>query len=232
MDALRFTHATQMLLVQADWPADAKDYFGEVVRAPDGRLLFRGPRVCMAIHESPDFFVSALTSAGCTACQRSDHNSCEISVDSEPSLCNVANPYACCRVHAFAMLAHTQAYEDSTLQPKPPRTAMSFDGPAMDLPKQLAKIGRGGQIILSELAWDSVKQGIMQHPGAATVKSLGMHVVSDDFPKPMLLMEVMPTLLTGRNFKPLGSQRRIEPGFRDAPDPMKPMAIVFVKVSP
>lgn len=58
MDALRFSHAAQMLLMYVNWPDNIKDYFGQEIPSPDGRWLFMGPRVCMAIHESPEFFVS------------------------------------------------------------------------------------------------------------------------------------------------------------------------------
>lgn len=45
-------------------------------------------------------------------------------------------------------------------------------------------------MLLSERAWDGVKAVVTQHPGAVSVISLGTHVVCDDFPSPMLLMEV------------------------------------------
>lgn len=69
---------------------------------------------------------------------------------------------------------------------------MSFAGPGVTLPILLTYAGRGGQVILSERAWDAVKPVVTQHPGAHTVISLGTHVVSTDYPVPMLL--VGPTL--------------------------------------
>lgn len=107
---------------------------------------------------------------------------------------------------------------------------MCFAGPAVTLPLVLTYAGRGGQVILSEQAWDSVKPVITQHPGAVSIISLGMHVLSDDFPTPMLLMEVMPNLLARRNFNKIMTKRLVEPGFREAPDPREPMTVVFVKV--
>jgi hypothetical protein len=62
MDALRFSHAAQMLLMYVHWPSSAREYCGAEIPSPDGRWLFMGPRVCMAIHQSADFFVSR---AGC-----------------------------------------------------------------------------------------------------------------------------------------------------------------------
>jgi hypothetical protein len=107
---------------------------------------------------------------------------------------------------------------------------MRFVGQAVTLPMLLTYAGKGGQIILSETAWDSVKATVTQHPGAVHIISLGKHELSDDFPQPMLLMEVMPTLLSKRTFRALETKKQIEPGYRDAPCPKHPMAIVFAKV--
>lgn len=110
------------------------------------------------------------------------------------------------------------------------RTVMIFAGPAVTLPLVLTYAGRGGQVILSETAWESVKSTVVHHPGAVRIISLGTHIVSADFPQPMLLMEVMPNLLSKRVFQSLLTKQLVEPGYRDAPDPKNPMAIVFVKV--
>ena len=107
---------------------------------------------------------------------------------------------------------------------------MVFAGPAVTLPLILTYAGRGGQVILSEAAWEAVKGTVVHHPGAVRIISLGTHIVSDDFPQPMLLMEVMPNLLSKRVFQSVLTKQMVEPGYRDAPDPKDPMAIVFVKV--
>lgn len=57
MDAVRFCHAAQMQLMYARWPPEAADFYGQSVPSPDGRWVFHGPRVAMAIHESGDFQV-------------------------------------------------------------------------------------------------------------------------------------------------------------------------------
>jgi hypothetical protein len=58
MDALRFSHAAQMLLMYVPWTGVSRDYCGSALPSPDGRWLYIGPRVCMAIHESEDYIVS------------------------------------------------------------------------------------------------------------------------------------------------------------------------------
>jgi hypothetical protein len=55
LDALRFCHAAQSNLLFSQWPPEAQEVSGAVETAPDGRLIFRGPRVAMAIHEAHDW---------------------------------------------------------------------------------------------------------------------------------------------------------------------------------
>jgi hypothetical protein len=59
MDALRFTHAAQMLLMYINWPRDTAPFLGSDVPSLDGRWLFKGPRVAMAIHHTNDYRVRA-----------------------------------------------------------------------------------------------------------------------------------------------------------------------------
>ena len=61
------------------------------------------------------------------------------------------------------------------------------------------------------------------------VISLGVHVLSEAHPEPMLLMEVMPSLLTRREFPPPPTAAALEPGYRDSPHPSA-LALVFVRV--
>lgn len=107
---------------------------------------------------------------------------------------------------------------------------MTFAGPGVTLPLLLTYAGKGGQVLLSEKAWDAVKPTVMKYPGAYHVISLGTHVLSDEFSVPMLLLEVMPSMLK-REFFPLLTKRQVEPGYRDAPAVEEPMAVVFIKVS-
>lgn len=110
------------------------------------------------------------------------------------------------------------------------RRTVRYDGSGVMLPVIIGYAARGGQVVLSEPAWESVKDAVTQHPGAVSTLSLGLHILSDDFPKSMHLMEVMPNLLSRRNFAHIQTKRQLDPGYRDAPDPSKPMAIVFMKV--
>ncbi len=65
------------------------------------------------------------------------------------------------------------------------------------------------------------------------VISLGIHVIEVG-PEAyrMLLMEVMPSVLARRTFPPPRTAAQLEPGFRDAPDPARHLAILFMKVPP
>lgn len=51
LDAVRFAHVAQMYLMADTWNAADVDCeaFGPTQQTPDGRLLFRGPRMAMVI---------------------------------------------------------------------------------------------------------------------------------------------------------------------------------------
>ena len=56
-----------------------------------------------------------------------------------------------------------------------------------------------------------------------------MHALCEAHPDPMLLMEVMPSLLVRREFPPPPTTAALEPGYRDSPRPSA-LALVFVRV--
>ncbi len=55
VDAVRFCHAAQTNVLYHRWPPEALDMCGAIEHTPDGRVLFRGPRVAMAVHETDDY---------------------------------------------------------------------------------------------------------------------------------------------------------------------------------
>lgn len=55
LDAVRFAHSAQALLMYEPWPAEYRDWSGAKEESTDGKLLFQGPRMAMAIHESNDY---------------------------------------------------------------------------------------------------------------------------------------------------------------------------------
>jgi hypothetical protein len=61
LDAVRFCHAAQVALLFQRWPSDCTAVCGETVLAADGRLLFAGPRLAMAVHTTPVNGPSLLT---------------------------------------------------------------------------------------------------------------------------------------------------------------------------
>ncbi len=111
---------------------------------------------------------------------------------------------------------------------------MIYTGTAVELARTLAKCAWGGQIILTEAAWEEIRDSL---PSGTHVLSLGLHTV--DGSSPMALMELVPNGLSGRNFASLQSGEnsegqgrphveRLTPGYRDSPDPDMEMAIAFV----
>lgn len=60
VDAVRFCHAAQTNILFHRWPPEALDMCGPIEHTPDGRLLFRGPRVAMAVHETDIYEYAAV----------------------------------------------------------------------------------------------------------------------------------------------------------------------------
>lgn len=59
---------------------------------------------------------------------------------------------------------------------------------------------------------------------------LGKHQLCPEWPEPQHLYEVMPTVLAERKFGKPRTMRRVEMGYREAPEAGTPMVVVFVKV--
>ena len=55
VDAVRFCHAGQTSILYAHWPAAAHEVSGAQQDMPDGRPLWKGPRVAMAVHETDEY---------------------------------------------------------------------------------------------------------------------------------------------------------------------------------
>lgn len=54
-DAVRFCHSAQALLMYSVWGPDCADFCGRTELAPDGKPVFKGPPVAMAVHQSCEF---------------------------------------------------------------------------------------------------------------------------------------------------------------------------------
>ena len=115
-----------------------------------------------------------------------------------------------------------------------PSLQMIYTGTAVEHARTLAKCAWGGQIILTEAAWEEIGDSL---PSGTHVLSLGLHTV--DGSSPMALVELVPNGLSARIFASLQSGtnsdgqvrprvERLAPGYRDSPDPDTEMAIVFV----
>ena len=52
LDAVRCCHAVQAHVLFTSWPPEAIVFSGATEHMPDGRLVFRGPRLATAIHET------------------------------------------------------------------------------------------------------------------------------------------------------------------------------------
>ena len=52
LDAVRCCHAVQAHVLFTSWPPEAIVFSGATEHMPDGRLVFRGPSLATAIHET------------------------------------------------------------------------------------------------------------------------------------------------------------------------------------
>lgn len=68
---------------------------------------------------------------------------------------------------------------------------------------RLCDIAHGGQVLLSERAWEAVCVIMANHPGAAYAINLGSHIIDSDFPDPTYLMEVRTDISSWCNVMPL-----------------------------
>mmetsp|Transcript_19565 Transcript_19565/g.54401 ORF Transcript_19565/g.54401 Transcript_19565/m.54401 type:complete len:1642 (-) Transcript_19565:436-5361(-) len=174
LDAVRFCHSFQLMLMFVSWPPEAEPFCRAQVVGPDGRYIFNGPRVAMAINEGTEYDAVALY--------------------------------------------NTHPHRDH---------AVDYNGVVVDQVKEISSVVHGGQIVLSQYAWIAVQDRI---PGQAQAISLGVHQVSKAMPVSIMLMQVLPGVLTRRQFPKVNTELELEPGYLNSPSPAHEMAIVFVKV--
>ena len=88
----------------------------------------------------------------------------------------------------------------------------------------------GGQIVLSQAAWDSMGAEL---PAGTIVLHLGEHQLSDHYSEVSAFMELVPQFLANRKFAPIkdamASSHSL--GYHDTPEPTEKMAIMFVSTS-
>lgn len=68
LHALRFCMVSQCYLMLCDALHDPHELLGQTEKTPDGRLLFRGPRVAMAMHETSDYKCVWVIAGACYWC--------------------------------------------------------------------------------------------------------------------------------------------------------------------
>lgn len=57
VDAIRMSHLIQALMISAYWPSELQEWCGKEECSADGKLLFKGPRLAIGIHESSDYSI-------------------------------------------------------------------------------------------------------------------------------------------------------------------------------
>jgi hypothetical protein len=59
-DAVKFCHAIQVHLMYAKYPAEAAPYISPPATGPDGKWVFHGPRLGLAVHRGNKYTVSRI----------------------------------------------------------------------------------------------------------------------------------------------------------------------------
>lgn len=57
VDAVRMSHLIQALMMCIFWPSELQEWCGKEETSADGKLLFKGPRLSIGIHESSDYSI-------------------------------------------------------------------------------------------------------------------------------------------------------------------------------
>ncbi|KDO33813.1 hypothetical protein SPRG_01692 [Saprolegnia parasitica CBS 223.65] len=92
-----------------------------------------------------------------------------------------------------------------------------------DLVRLIGECAHGGQIVLSDGAWEKLKEQLVQM-GNPVVEDLGKHLVGG---YPLQLFQLLPKHLEDRRFLTLMSPRQLAPGMRDAPAAGGEVTMVF-----
>ncbi|OQR97989.1 hypothetical protein THRCLA_06812 [Thraustotheca clavata] len=93
----------------------------------------------------------------------------------------------------------------------------------MELVRQVGECAHGGQIVLSDGAWEKLKEQLVQM-GNPIVEDLGKHLIGG---YPLQLFQLLPKHLEERRFLPLMSERQLSPAMRDAPTAAGEVTMVF-----
>lgn len=57
VDAVRMGHLIQAFMMSTYWPSELQEWCGKEENSADGKLLFKGPRLAIGIHESSDYSI-------------------------------------------------------------------------------------------------------------------------------------------------------------------------------
>ena len=288
-----FAAAAQVAFLTADWPSTVLSACVNE-RGLDGRYVFRGLRIAMAIHSNTDWTMvesddrphddssggtGTLGSPGSNQPDdRASHSlrrSLFLKPRRLPTLREFRSPHTPAEAHsptsvkseslssltgAFGSLRSWQkkvSISVTDLLGLGSSITQTYSGAAVLHAEMLAKCAWGGQIILTQAAWDEMGDSL---PSGTHVLSLGTHIVNGS--APMVLMELVPNGLRTRSFPSISERpaavsrvshtvgrplehgqssraqqqeaparplvQQLAPGFRDSPDPKLEMAIVFV----
>lgn len=153
-DAVKFCHAIQVHLMYAKYPIDAAAYISPPATGPDGKWVFHGPRLGLAVHRGSDYMVSGPSC--CAAYHPGTTQSAAMQCQSADAQSHGGELPA----PAFNALQVTCSEEEG---PRCPISVITYRGDTLEKTQLLCKVARGGQVVLSDVAWSAVKADIAAH---------------------------------------------------------------------
>ena len=98
-------------------------------------------------------------------------------------------------------------------------------GTGTEVAQLLTAMVHGGQVVVTEPAWKRMQ---LRVPARVSLLSLGRHLIRPD--TELDLMQAMPSVGAEKNFPPLATIKQLMPGYFDAPDATRGVAIVFCRM--
>lgn len=161
LDALRFCIVTQVALLYEEWPKDSLSSLGGTVAGLDNKLLFKGPRMALALVTSSEYtYVWRGTGETCTVCFFASAQLVVVLLFpvNSASPCIAMHPHQ----HREVRLPSSEVSVASNVH----WVDCTYHGPGPALAQALVSISNGGQTVCNEVAWKALQDNL---PGRCQV---------------------------------------------------------------
>jgi len=210
INAVNFALAAQVVLMTAAWPGPD----GEVTqRTTDFKPLVRGPQFAMLIHHASDVHISPGP---------------KDSPDAEPSEVGAEAAHPVATPPVQRLKGRSWRRKGAHLVASRRTRTNVFQGPGLDYVARMIHMAFPGQVVCTEEVWIFV-QHIVTRSYKYQVLSLGRHMVFG-VDQPQTLFELAVNGIESRLFPAVPSLKCLDKGYRQSPDPARPVVSVFAKV--